>query len=83
VLTSETIADLKEAGIKIEVGKKTNYKTDKKPVKMEYIDDITTKDFTLVPTWKRLSGLAALFKNQEFSKAWIKNKEEQVFYKSP
>lgn len=54
VLSTKTIEDLKDAGITIEVGEKTNYKTDKLPVRMEYIDEITTKDFTSVPTWKRL-----------------------------
>lgn len=54
VLSEDAISDLKDAGISFEVGKKTNYKTDKKPVRMEYIDEIDSKDFTLIPTWKRL-----------------------------
>jgi len=54
VLSDEAIQDLKDAGVEFEVGEKTNYKTDKKPVRMEYIDEIDSKDFTLIPTWKRL-----------------------------
>jgi len=29
---------------------------------------------------KQISGLAALFKDNSFSKAWVKNKEEEDFY---
>ena len=54
VLPLEAIEDLKKAGVTITVGTKTNYKTDKKPVTMNYIDDIDSKDFSLIPTWKRL-----------------------------
>lgn len=54
VLSEGAIEDLNDAGIKFEIGKLTNYKTDKKPVRMEYIDEIQSKDFTLIPTWKRL-----------------------------
>ncbi len=54
VLSDEAIQDLRDAGVKFEVGEKTNYKTDKKPVRMEYIDEIDSRDFTLIPTWKRL-----------------------------
>jgi len=54
VLSEEAISDLTDAGIAFEIGEKTNYKTPKRPVRMEYIDDIVSKDFTLIPTWKRL-----------------------------
>lgn len=54
VLSEEAINDLKKAAINIEIGKDTNYKTDKLPVRMDYIDEINSKDFTLIPTWKRL-----------------------------
>ncbi len=54
VLDNETIDALKDAGVKIEVGKETNYATTKLPVKMDYIDDIDIKDFKLVPTYKRM-----------------------------
>lgn len=54
VLDEATIKALKEAGVKIEVGSETNYKTTKLPVRMDYIDDIDIKDFKLVPTYKRM-----------------------------
>lgn len=54
VLSEETIADLQRAGVDFRIGEKTNYKTDKLPVKLEYLDDIDTKEFSSVPTWKRL-----------------------------
>ncbi len=54
VLSDAAINDLRSAGLKIEVGNKTNYKTEKKPVRMEYADDIDSKDFSLIPTYKRM-----------------------------
>lgn len=54
VLDNETINVLKKSGVNIEVGKDTNYKTTKLPVRMDYIDDIDIKDFKLVPTYKRM-----------------------------
>ncbi len=54
VLDEATIKALKDAGVKIEVGKETNYATTKLPVRMDYIDDIDIKDFKLVPTYKRM-----------------------------
>ncbi|MGK0269465.1 MAG: putative phosphoadenosine phosphosulfate sulfurtransferase [Cocleimonas sp.] len=54
VLGQDAISDLTSAGIVFKVGLQTNYKTDKKPVTMNYIDEIDSKDFTLIPTWKRL-----------------------------
>ena len=32
----------------------TNYKTDKKPVKMDYLDDINIPEFREIPTYKRM-----------------------------
>ncbi len=54
VLSKETIEQLKEAGVKFEAMKTTAYKTNKIPVRMEYIDDIDIKDFNLLPTYKRM-----------------------------
>ena len=54
VLSDKTISELQNAGINIEIGTDSNYKTDKKPVKMEYIDDIDSADFQLIPTYKRM-----------------------------
>ncbi|MGX5378197.1 DUF3440 domain-containing protein [Ligilactobacillus sp. LYQ135] len=55
VLDNETIQELKDAGIPLKVGNKTNYKTDKKPVTFaEYPDDAPIKNFRLVPSYKRM-----------------------------
>ena len=40
VLSDEVIQKLRERNIPIQVGESTNYKTDKKPVRMDYLDDI-------------------------------------------
>lgn len=53
-LSQEAISDLHSAGIKIDIGSSTNYRTEKKPVRMEYAEDIDSKEFRLIPTWKRL-----------------------------
>ena len=54
VLDADTINALKQAGVSIQVGSKSNYNTSKLPVKMSYIDDIDIKDFKLIPTYKRM-----------------------------
>lgn len=54
VLSGTTINQLKESGVSIEVGTKSNYRTDKKPVRMEYQDDFMGKDFKSIPTFKRM-----------------------------
>lgn len=55
VLDDETINELKQLDIDFEVGEKTNYKTDKKPVTFkEYPDDLDVTNFKLVPTYKRM-----------------------------
>jgi predicted phosphoadenosine phosphosulfate sulfurtransferase len=54
VLSDETIQQLEEAGVKIDIGDTTNYQTTKKPVRMEYIDDFAGADFKDIPTYKRM-----------------------------
>lgn len=54
VLEAETIEQLKAAGVKIEVGAGSNYKTTKLPVRMEYIDEIDIAEAKLIPTYKRM-----------------------------
>ncbi len=54
VLSEKTIQKLRGADIEIEVYDKTNYKTDKKPVRMEYIDEIDIEEFKEIPTYKRV-----------------------------
>ena len=54
VLSEETIQRLKDAGIPMIVMLHTNYKTDKKPVRMEYMDDFDDPNFKDLPTFKRI-----------------------------
>ena len=53
-LSEETIAKLQKAGIRIEVGDKSAYRTDKRPVRMEYLDDTDLPEFSQLPTFKRI-----------------------------
>lgn len=53
-LSKETIEKLREAGVDFHVEHTTNYKTDKKPVKMDYLDDINIPEFREIPTYKRM-----------------------------
>ncbi|MDR2928028.1 MAG: DUF3440 domain-containing protein [Cytophagaceae bacterium] len=66
VLSEKTISELRNAGVDIEVGEGSNYKTDKKPVRMEYIDDIDSADFQLIPTYKRMC--VCIMKNDHLCK---------------
>lgn len=54
VLDETVIQKLNNLNIKIEVGDTTNYKTTKKPVRMEYQDDIDITEFQDIPTYKRM-----------------------------
>jgi predicted phosphoadenosine phosphosulfate sulfurtransferase len=53
-LSEEMINNLRDMGIQIEVLDHTNYKTNKFPVRMEYLDDIDISDFKSLPTFKRI-----------------------------
>lgn len=53
-LAEETIQKLRDRGIPIEVKNTTNYKTSKKPVCMDYLDDIDIAEFREIPTYKRM-----------------------------
>lgn len=53
-LGNDTISELRNAGVNIEVGDSTNYATTKKPVRMEYLDDIDITQFKDIPTYKRM-----------------------------
>ena len=53
-LSENTIKKLKAARIPITVETNTGYKTDKKPVRMEYLDDIDIAEFREIPTYKRM-----------------------------
>ncbi|BDW75080.1 hypothetical protein BFINE_08750 [Bacteroides finegoldii DSM 17565] len=49
VLGEEVIRKLKERHVPIQVGGNTNYRTVKKPVRMEYLDDIDIAEFKEIP----------------------------------
>lgn len=53
-LSEQTIQELRHAGVDIDVQKHTNYNTNKKPVRMEYLDDIDIAAFREIPTYKRM-----------------------------
>ncbi len=53
-LAEETIQKLRDRNIPITVGDKTAYRTDKLPVRMEYLDDIDISEFREIPTYKRM-----------------------------
>ncbi len=53
-LSDKTIARLRQAGVPMIVGEKSGYRTDKKPVRMEYMDDIDVPEFSQLPTFKRI-----------------------------
>ena len=53
-LAEETIDQLKAAGAIIDDGVKTARRTEKRPVRMEYLDDIDIPEFKEVPTYKRM-----------------------------
>ncbi len=78
VLDDGIIQELKDRGVEFEVGSKSNYKTTKKPVKMEYQDDIDIKDFKLIPSYKRMC--VCIMKNDHLCKymGFSQTKEEMT-----
>ena len=53
-LSLDVINKLKDLEIPFDVKENTNYKTNKKPVTMDYQDDIDIKEFNEIPTYKRM-----------------------------
>lgn len=53
VLSDEVIKELDDLSIKYEFGTH-NYRTTKKAVKIDYLDDLDIKDFKAIPTYKRM-----------------------------
>jgi len=53
-LLPETIRKLRAKGIEIHIAGKTNYRTNKIPVRMDYHDDIDLPEFRELPTYKRM-----------------------------
>ncbi|MFP5123355.1 DUF3440 domain-containing protein [Bacteroides stercoris] len=54
VLSDEVIQKLKDRNISIQIGDSSNYKTEKKPVRMDYLDDIDIEEFREIPSYKRM-----------------------------
>lgn len=54
VLSDEVIQKLKDRNIPIQIGDSSNYKTEKKPVRMDYLDDIDIEEFREIPSYKRM-----------------------------
>lgn len=65
-LSVSVIKKLKALKVKLKVVKDTNYKTDKKPVRMEYLDDIDIEEFREIPTYKRMC--VCIMKNDHLCK---------------
>jgi len=78
VLSDKTIDDLRSAGVNINIGTNTNYNTNKKPVRMEYIDDIDSNEFQLIPSFKRMC--ICIMKNDHLCKymGFSLTKNEQI-----
>ncbi len=82
VLSEEVINKLIDLNIDITVKTETNYNTNKKPVCMEYQDDIDIKEFTSIPTYKRMC--ICIMKNDHLCKymGFSLTKEENQLRKS-
>ena len=65
-LSEDTIAKLKKAGINFTFGKTSGYHTEKRTVKMEYIDDIDIPEFKEIPSYKRMC--VCILKNDHICK---------------
>lgn len=65
-LADEVIEKLRTLQIPFTFGKPTNRKTDKRPVCMEYQDDIPINEFQVVPTYKRMC--VCIMKNDHLCK---------------
>lgn len=65
-LSADVIAKVRATGAEVEVISSTNYKTDKLPVRMEYLDDIDIEEFREIPTYKRMC--VCIMKNDHLCK---------------
>lgn len=65
-LSDDTIKELNDEGADIQVMDDTNYKTSKRPVRMEYLDDTESKAFKEIPTYKRMC--VCIMKNDHLCK---------------
>ena len=53
-LSDETIEKLRKAGVQFTIASTTSYRSNKKAVMMEYIDDINIAEFREIPSYKRM-----------------------------
>ena len=53
-LSVDVIKKLTVLNICFEIGEKTNYRTEKLPVMMDYLDEINIKEFKEIPSYKRM-----------------------------
>lgn len=65
-LSDEVISKLKELEIDFKYGPPTNRNTNKKPITMEYLDDIDIDEFQVIPTYKRMC--VCIMKNDHLCK---------------
>ena len=77
VLSDEVIEQLDNLSVKYEFGKH-GYNTDKKSVKMDYLDDIDISDFKSIPTYKRMC--VCILKNDHLCKymGFSQTKQEMI-----
>ena len=77
-LSSEVIKKLKDNKIEVTVIETTNYNTTKKPVLMEYVDDIDITEFNAIPSYKRMC--ICIMKNDHLCKfmGFSLTKEENI-----
>ena len=65
-LSADVRSKLTAAGVVFRMWNETNYKTDKLPVCMEYLDDIDIEEFREIPTYKRMC--VCIMKNDHLCK---------------
>ena len=67
-----------QAGVPIEVGGRSGYRTDKRQVRMEYLDDLDISEFSQLPTFKRIC--ICILKNDHACKymGFSPNKSERL-----
>jgi len=65
-LSADVVGKLSALGVAHEVAPANNYRTDKLPVRMEYLDDIDIEEFREIPTYKRMC--VCIMKNDHLCK---------------
>lgn len=80
-LSDEVIKKLRKNKVKFKKGPPTKRRTDKKPILMEYIEDIDIEEFQLIPSYKRMC--VCIMKNDHLCKymGFSLNKTEMALRK--